>query len=120
MIRRVLLKILVEIFFELRNLKNFLCYVLSNWSAETFIGMKDEYPFLKKFDGILISGENKLVKPNKDIFDLAISRFRLNPKETIFIDDNLENIKSAKELNFKTIHLVDPYKIKEEIKKKLF
>ena len=36
--------------------KNYLCYALSNWSAETFEGMTDDYPFLKKFDGLLISG----------------------------------------------------------------
>ena len=42
--------------------KNYECYVLSNWSAETFAGMTDDYPFLKLFDGLLISGEDKLMK----------------------------------------------------------
>lgn len=108
----------IETFLELKS-QDYLCYVLSNWSAETFVGMKEDYSFLKKFDGILISGENKLVKPNKKIYELAISRFFLNPKETVFIDDNQENINSAKELNFRTIYLVKPYQIREEIKKHL-
>ena len=106
----------VELLFDLKS-KNFLCYVLSNWSAETFIGMKDDYPFLNKFDGLLLSGDVKLVKPEIAIYELAISRFKLIPKETIFIDDKLENIKIAEYLNFKTVHLVDPNKIKAELKK---
>ena len=94
---------------------NYLCYVLSNWSAETFIGVKNDYSFLNKFDGLLISGENKLVKPDKAIYKLAISRFDLIPDKTVFIDDKIENIEAAKELNFKTIHIIDPKNIKEQI-----
>ena len=103
----------------LENLKlnNFDCYVLSNWSAETFKGMIDDYPFLKLFDGLIISGEDKLIKPDKAIYELAINRFNLVAKETIFIDDKLENINAAKKLDFITIHLIDPKKIELEINK---
>ncbi len=97
--------------------KNYECYVLSNWSAETFAGMTDDYPFLKLFDGLLISGEDKLIKPDHAIYQLARDRFNLNPEETVFIDDKLENIQAAQEMNFKTIHLTDPNIIKTEIKK---
>ena len=97
--------------------QNFDCYVLSNWSAETFVGMIDDYPFLQSFDGLLISGEDKMMKPNADIYELAITRFNLIPQETVFIDDKLENIEAAKKLNLKTIHLVDPNKIELEIDK---
>ena len=98
---------------------NYLCYALSNWSAETFEGMTSDYPFLKKFDGLLISGAEKITKPNKEIFELAINRFNLIPNNTVFIDDNLNNINAAKELNFRTIHLVNPYLINKEINKHL-
>ena len=97
--------------------KNLLCYVLSNWSAETFVGMKDDYPFLNKFDGLLISGEVKLIKPEIAIYELAISRFNLTPEETVFVDDKKENIEAAKKLNFIAVHLTDPNKIKEELEK---
>ena len=108
----------VELLLDLKS-KNFLCYVLSNWSAETFVGMKDDYPFLNKFDGLLLSGEVKLIKPEIAIYELAISRFNLTPEETVFIDDTLENIEIAKSLNFKTVHLTDPNKIKVELEKYL-
>ena len=97
--------------------QNYECYVLSNWSAETFVGMTDDYPFLQLFNGLLISGEDKLAKPDAAIYELAISRFNLIPQETVFIDDKLENIEAAKKLNLKTIHLVDPNIIEQEIDK---
>ena len=106
----------IEILLDLKN-NNYQCYVLSNWSAETFIGMENEYPFLKKFDGKIISGQDKLIKPNQEIYELAISRFNLIPQETVFIDDKIENIEAAKKMNFKFIHLINPSIIKREIYK---
>ena len=97
--------------------QNYECYVLSNWSAETFVGMTDDYPFLQSFNGLLISGDDNMMKPNAEIYELAIARFNLIPQETVFIDDKLENIEAAKKLKLKTIHLVDPNKIESEIDK---
>ena len=97
--------------------KNIYCYALSNWSAETWIGMLDDYPFLKKFDGIVISGQEKVMKPDEEIYQIAIDRYELIPNESIFIDDNLDNIKAAKNLGFITIHLIDAFQIKKEINK---
>ena len=102
---------------EILKKLNYECYVLSNWSAETFVGMTNDYPFLKLFNGLLISGEDKLIKPDSAIYELAINRFNLNPRETIFIDDKLENIQAAKNLKILTIHLTDPNKIEYEINK---
>jgi len=104
----------IDILKKLKD-KNYECYVLSNWSAETFLGMTDDYPFLKLFDGLLISGEDKLIKPDHAIYQLARDRFNLNPEETVFIDDKQENIEAAKGLDFKTIHLIDPKNIEIEI-----
>ena len=103
----------------LKRLKknNFNCYVLSNWSAETFEGMEEEYPFLKLFDDILISGEEKLIKPDLKIYKLAINKFKLEPKNSIFIDDKIANIKAAKKLGLNTIHLVNPDTIYKDIEK---
>jgi len=97
--------------------QNYECYVLSNWSAETFAGMIDDYPFLKLFDGLLISGEDKLMKPDMAIYELAINRFNLMPQKTVFIDDKLENIEAAKIIHLNTIHLEDPNKIELEVDK---
>tara|TARA_B100001123_G_C15309562_1_gene1023881 strand:- start:2145 stop:2735 length:591 start_codon:yes stop_codon:yes gene_type:complete len=106
----------IDILNELNN-SSFECYVLSNWSSETFRGMIQDYPFLKKFDGMVISGDVKLVKPDPNIYFFAIKKFKLIPNETVFIDDKLDNINAAKVIGFKTIHLKDPSIIKELIKK---
>ena len=104
----------IKVLKKLKKL-NYECFVLSNWSAETFVGMTEDYPFLKLFDGMLISGEDKLMKPDSAIYELAKNRFNLNPEETVFIDDKQENIEAAKGLDFKTIHLIDPKNIEIEI-----
>ena len=104
----------VDVFYKVKNL-NYPCYVLSNWSAETYEGMEDQYPFLKEFDGKIISGRDFLIKPDPAIYELAISRFDLIPEETLFIDDRLDNIEAAQKLNFQTIHLTDPSLIQELI-----
>ena len=104
----------VDIFYKVREL-NYPCYILSNWSAETYEGMEDQYPFLKEFDGKIISGRDFLIKPDPAIYELAISRFDLIPEETLFIDDRLDNIQAAQNLNFQTIHLTDPSVIQDLI-----
>ena len=104
----------VDIFYKVKNL-NYPCYVLSNWSAETYEGMEETYPFLKDFDGKIISGRDFLIKPDPAIYELAISRFDLVPQETLFIDDRLDNIQAAQNLNFQTIHLTDPSVIQDLI-----
>jgi len=119
--RKMIKKVFVESIDLLNELKesNHLSYVLSNWSAETFVGMVDDYPFLKLFDGLLISGECKLIKPNQEIYKLAMQRFNLESKETVFIDDKLENVQAAEKLGIKVIHLVNPKDIKKKIKELL-
>ena len=106
----------VDILMKLKQ-NNYECFVLSNWSSETFIDIPKEFKFMNNFDGLLISGEDKLIKPDTAIYQLAIDRFNLIPKKTVFIDDKLENIEAAQNLEFNTIHLTDPKKIKLEIDK---
>jgi len=54
-------------------------YAITNWSAETFPLARDRYPLLGVFDGaVLVSGEVGLVKPDPEIFELALDRFGLS------------------------------------------
>ena len=104
----------VDIFRKIKS-SGYPCYVLSNWSDETYEGMEDQHPFLKEFDDKIISGREFLVKPDPEIYKLAISRFNLIPEQTLFIDDRIENIEAAQSLGFQTIHLTDPLTIKSQI-----
>jgi len=106
----------VEIFRTLKqsNLHKF--YALTNWSAETFPRALELFDFLHWFDGRLVSGEENTRKPYKEIYELIISRYNLNPIETLFIDDNLRNINAANELGFKTIHFINPSLLASSLK----
>ena len=117
--RKMFRKIFSDSIKILKYLKkeNFKCYVLSNWSWETFENLEKDYSFLNLFDDLIISGKENMIKPNKEIYLLAIQRFNLNPEQTVFIDDKIENIKAAEKLKFKTIHLVNPKLISNKIKK---
>lgn len=92
----------VELLYEVK--KRYPVYGLTNFSAETLPIAKKKYDFFGVFDGILCSGEDKVVKPDDEIYELLLSRFELSANECVFIDDNLDNIKAADRLGFHTIH----------------
>jgi 2-haloacid dehalogenase len=79
-------------------------YGLTNWSAETFPIALRRFGFFDLFDGIVVSGQEKMIKPEKDIFHLLLNRYNLQAENSLFIDDNLNNINSAKEIGFHIIH----------------
>lgn len=91
----------VEILHELR--KRYKVYGLTNWSAETFPIAKQRYSFLQVFDGIVVSGEEKMIKPDPAIFRLLIERYGLVPEHSVFIDDNMKNVTAAQGLGFHAI-----------------
>ena len=71
-------------------------YALSNWSTETFGLVRHEYPFLEWFDGILLSAEVGVTKPDRRIFDELCARYGLDPARTLFVDDNPPNVDGAR------------------------
>jgi len=79
-------------------------YGLTNWSSETISIAYKRFDFFKEFNGIVVSGEEKIVKPDKEIFHLLLNRYHLNAEDTIFIDDNINNIETATEIGLYTIH----------------
>lgn len=79
-------------------------YGLTNWSAETIPVAMERYDFFNHLKGIVVSGEEKLIKPDPKLYYILLDRFNLNPEETLFIDDNAHNIDTAKLLGFETIH----------------
>jgi len=78
-------------------------YCLSNMSSETYEHIKTQ-EFFNLFDGIVISGHEKCMKPDAKIFDLTIQRYGLSPSETLFIDDSLPNISTACDLGILGFH----------------
>lgn len=70
-------------------------YVLSNSSTETLPRSAEVQALLAKFDGVLLSGEVGILKPDQAIFDVAAERFGLDPAHTLFVDDSQANVDAA-------------------------
>jgi len=82
---------------KLINNKKYKVFALTNWSAETFPIAQSRYQFLKWFDGIVVSGEVKMRKPFLEIYHHTLKQFNITANQSVFIDDNAENIKAANE-----------------------
>lgn len=83
-----------------KHLKNrgFHIFGLSNWSEETFALVRPVYPVLNLMEDMVISGIEKVMKPDHRIFEIALERFGIKADETVFVDDNPNNVKAACEV----------------------
>ena len=62
--------------------------------------IEPNYPFLELFDGMVISGREGVVKPDREIFDILCERYSVAANEAVFIDDSPANIAAAQSLGF--------------------
>lgn len=90
-------------------------YGLTNWSAETIPIAYDRFSFFRDFNGIVVSGEEKMVKPDSQIFHLLLNRYNLKAAHSIFIDDNLKNVKAAEEIGMIAIHYQNSSQLETEL-----
>jgi 2-haloacid dehalogenase len=90
-------------------------YVLSNWSGETFPIARPRYPFLEWFDGIVISGDERLAKPDPRIFKILLERYGLSAAETLFIDDYAPNVEAAAALGFIAVRFTDAPSLRTDL-----
>lgn len=98
----------VDILKKLKDSKRLKIYALTNWSAETFPIALERYGFLGWFDGVVVSGTEKMRKPFPEFYRLLLERYQLKAKETVFIDDNIRNVNAAKEVGLDAIHFTSP------------
>lgn len=80
--------------------ENYQLFLLSNTSVD-FYQFKHIIPGIEKFDGIFISCEWRLLKPEHAIYQAFYNHFQLNPAECFFIDDSAANILAAEETGMK-------------------
>lgn len=69
-------------------------YLLSNATSQ-FYSYREKIPVLSLMDGVLISADYKLLKPEREIYETLFDKFSLIPDECIFIDDVEENIRGS-------------------------
>ncbi len=106
----------VGILAELRE-RGVALYALSNWSAETFPTAWKRFEFLQWFQGILLSGTVRLIKPDPRIFKLFFETFSVNPAHSVYIDDLGGNAEIATTLGMHGIVFSDPAALRAELVK---
>lgn len=100
---------------ELKADERYRVFGLTNWSMETFPQARKRFPILQLIDNYVVSGDVKLIKPDPRIFQLLLQRFDLKAEETVFIDDNPNNVAAAQNLG---IHGI-VFKGAEELRQQL-
>jgi len=104
----------VDVLQELKDRGNPL-YALTNWSAETFGRALELFDFLAWFEGIVVSGQEKMVKPDPAIYRLLCQRHGLNAADLVYIDDNPKNAAAASELGMHGIHFTEPHALRKQL-----
>jgi 2-haloacid dehalogenase len=108
----------IDLFKQLKESGKYKIYALTNWSAETFPVAIERYDFMGWFDGIVVSGAEKIRKPAPEFYQLLLDRYNVDPQEALFIDDNLRNTLAAEKMGITSIHFTSPEQLKEELVKR--
>jgi len=102
--------ILTELYHHEINL-----YALTNWSHQTFHHAVERYEFLDFFIDIVVSGIEKVRKPDHKVFQILLDRNKLKSSDCLFIDDSKRNIVAARKMGFETIHFESPKQLRLEL-----
>ncbi|MCO6414982.1 HAD family phosphatase [Siccirubricoccus sp. KC 17139] len=90
-------------------------YGLTNWSAETYPVALERFDFMAWFRGVVVSGTERIVKPDPRIYRLLLERFGLAAAETVFIDDKPRNAAAASALGMHGVHFTTPEALRLEL-----
>jgi 2-haloacid dehalogenase len=93
----------------------YLLYGLSNWPEEKYRLVLPKYAFFELFDDIIISGEVKVAKPDKLIFNILLERIKRESWQCVYIDDSKQNIDVALGLGFRCVHYQSPGQLESDL-----
>jgi len=90
-------------------------FAITNFSREKFHECLEKYAFLRKFDGIVVSGNERLIKPDYRIFACFLDRYSLAADQCVLIDDSYPNIAAARHMGMKTVHFENADQARKEL-----
>ena len=90
-------------------------YAITNFGAEFWDGFRPTAPIFDLFRDIVVSGKERIAKPDERIFALAAQRFRHDPDKMLFIDDNAANIAAARALGWQVHHFLDASRLRNDL-----
>ena len=90
-------------------------YAITNFNQDKFRETVARFPFLRLFRDIVVSGDERVVKPDPAIYRLLMERNGLAAEACVFIDDSLKNVLGAKAVGMKAIHFTGPDALRTEL-----
>jgi 2-haloacid dehalogenase len=91
-------------------------YSITNFGVDAWGMFRPTFPVLDHFRDIVVSGHERLIKPDAAIFELAATRFGHQPAEMLFIDDNADNIAAASALGWHVHHFADSAALEADLR----
>ena len=91
-----------ELINELKT-KKYEIYGLTNWSMETFPEARNHFGILQMIDRYVVSGAERLVKPDHRLFKVLLDRYHLQAEDCTFVDDNPANVEAARQMGMQGI-----------------
>lgn len=83
-------------------------YAITNFAADTFAETCERFPFFALFDGIVVSGEVGLLKPDPRIYRRLTDDHGVALSDCVFLDDSAMNCAAARDLGMHAIHVTSP------------
>jgi len=100
----------------IRNLhKRYKVGVISNAVDDTRQVLEQEWRIQDAFDDIIFSAEVHLMKPDPQIFRLALERLNIAPLDAVFVDDFLHNVDGARSVGMQAIHFQNTAQVIQEL-----
>nr|WP_072985748.1 HAD family phosphatase [Clostridium cavendishii] len=90
-------------------------YIISNFHHLAYENVTKRFEFFNYFDGGVISYEEKLLKPEDEIYRKLLQKYNIKAEESVFIDDTLVNIEKSRELGFLGIHFDNPNNLRKKL-----
>jgi 2-haloacid dehalogenase len=97
------------------HIKGVPLYAITNWNGETFRATRARFGFLSLFKDIVVSGDEKLLKPEPAIFELLAKRNGIKLRDSLFIDDSVKNVLGAKAVGMLGHHFVTPDGLRDDL-----
>ncbi len=90
-------------------------YAITNWHQDKFRETKERFPFLGTFRDIVVSGDERVVKPDPAIYRLLLERNGLEAASCLFIDDSRKNVVGAEAVGMKAHHFTSPETLRTQL-----
>lgn len=92
--------------------------MLTNFAADTFAEARRRFPFLARPRGVTVSGDVRLIKPDRAIYEAHARSFGLDPAATLFIDDSPKNVEGAKAAGWQAVHFTGAERLASDLRER--